>query len=313
MNEFELIRRYFRDRSTGPGVLAGIGDDCARVAVPTGHELVLTTDTLIGGRHFPEATPAYDIGWKTLAVNLSDLAAAGATPHWCQLALTLPTADEAWLQDFAAGFYDLADAAGIVLTGGDTTRGPLSLTLTALGLVPSGQALSRRGARPGDGLYVSGTVGDAGLGLQLALGQRTTAQQADRVLARLNQPVPRLTLGVFLRGLATSCIDISDGLLGDLAHIAEESGVGADLAVEDLPLSAALAALPAAEAWPLALSAGDDYELLFTVPDAQAARLNEAPVPVSRIGTITDSGAVRVTVAGQPFSLPVSGFDHFRP
>lgn len=314
MGEFELIDAFFRRAGAAEGVRLGIGDDAALLQPPPGHELVVTTDTLVAGRHFPESAAAHDVGWKSLAVNLSDLAAMGATARWVTLALTLPAADEAFLREFARGFFALADREGVALVGGDTTRGPLSLTVTALGTVPAGTALQRRGAQPGDDLYVSGTPGDAGLGLRLELDQwqdELSVVAREAALQRLHRPDPRLALGTALRGIATACLDISDGLAQDLGHLLRASGVGADLELERLPRSAALAAIDPAFADILALTGGDDYELLFTAPAASRATIDSLAPHCTRIGSMTAGGGLRLLRAGMPVELPLAGFTHF--
>lgn len=312
--EFELIREYFTRPVADAGVRRGIGDDAALLALPPGEELVVTTDTLVGGRHFPEDAAPFDIGWKTLAVNLSDLAAMGAQARWVTLALTLPASDAAFLRGFADGFFALAEAAGVSLVGGDTTRGPLSMTVTALGTVPAGAALCRDGARAGDDLYVSGTVGDAGLGLRLALDQwvdELAPVARELALARLHRPEPRLALGLALRGVATACLDVSDGLAQDLGHLLAASGTGARLELAALPRSAALRAIDAGFADILALTSGDDYELLFTAPPSARAAVAALPLACTRIGTITAEPGLRFWRDGVPVDMPVAGFTHF--
>lgn len=314
MGEFELIDAFFRRAGAAEGVRLGIGDDAALLQLPLGHELVVTTDTLVAGRHFPESAAAHDVGWKSLAVNLSDLAAMGARARWVTLALTLPAADEAFLREFARGFFALADREGVALVGGDTTRGPLSLTVTALGTVPAGTALQRRGAQPGDDLYVSGTPGDAGLGLRLELEQwqdELPVVAREAALQRLHRPDPRLALGAALRGIATACLDISDGLAQDLGHLLRASGVGADLELERLPRSVALAAIDPAFADILALTSGDDYELLFTAPAASRATIDALAPRCTRIGSMTAGKGLRLLRAGVPVELPLAGFTHF--
>jgi thiamine-monophosphate kinase len=291
-----------------------VGDDAALLMPPAGEVLAATVDTLVAGRHFPETTLPAAIAHKALAVNLSDLAAMGATPRWFLLALTLPEATDAFLSEFAAALFALADAAGIALVGGDTTRGPLAISITALGSVPPALALRRSGARPGDGIYVSGTVGDAGLGLREALtpGEAgLSAEQAAHVRRRLDYPQPRLALGTALRGTATACLDISDGLAQDLGHILEASGVGAELDLQALPLSPALRTLPEHQAWQLALAAGDDYELCFTASPGLSLQALPGNVPVTRIGTVTAVPGLVLTSRGVRVEHEFSGYQHF--
>lgn len=310
--EFELIREFFTRPSCDAAVRLGVGDDAALIAVPPGHELVVTTDTLVSGRHFPEDAAPYDIGWKSLAVNLSDLAAMGAEARWLTLSLSLPDSDEAFLRGFAAGFFALAEKEKVSLVGGDTTRGPLCITVTAMGLVPEGQALRRDGAKAGDGLYVSGTLGDAGLGLRLALQQwPDDMSAADKafVRERLGRPLPRLVLGQALRGLASACMDVSDGLAQDLGHLLAASGVGAELWLEALPRSAALAAIDPAFADVLALTSGDDYELLFTAPADAADAV--AALGATRIGCLTAERGLCFRRHGAVIAMPVAGYRHF--
>jgi thiamine-monophosphate kinase len=276
LSEFELIRRFFSAAAARrPDVVLGIGDDAALVQVPEGMELAITVDTLVEGVHFLKETDPESLGHKAMAVNLSDLAALGAEPAWATLALTLPTADPHWLDQFSRGLLGLAQRFGVQLVGGDTTRGPLAITIQALGLVPRDQALRRAGARPGDLVYVTGTLGDAGLAL-LALQEELRLPQRDKAYAldQLNRPEPRIEEAIALRGLANAAIDISDGLAADLGHILEASGVGATLQVERLPLSPVVrSVLDAVGGWALPLTAGDDYELCFTVPAARQAEV----------------------------------------
>ncbi|MES2919500.1 MAG: thiamine-phosphate kinase [Pseudomonadota bacterium] len=312
--EFDLIRTYFQRPLADAGVRLGIGDDAALLALPPGEELAVTTDTLVAGHHFPDTAAPFDIGWKALAVNLSDLAAMGARARWVTLALTLPASDEAFLGEFARGFFALAEREGVALVGGDTTRGPLSITVTAMGTVPAGQALRRAGARAGDEVYVSGTVGDAGLGLRLELGQWPEALDVAAqalALARLHRPEPRLALGLALRGLATAGLDVSDGLAQDLGHLLAASGVGAELELSALPRSPALAGIDTAFADILALTSGDDYELLFTAPAAARAAIAALPLPCARIGIITAAAGLRFRRDGAAIDMPVAGFTHF--
>jgi thiamine-monophosphate kinase len=319
MGEFELIERYFAAvGATRSDVVLGVGDDAAVLSVPAGEELVACTDTLVAGRHFPDGFEAADIGWRSLAVNLSDLAAMGAAPAWALLALTLPALDEDWLEGFVTGFAALANAHGVALVGGDTTRGPLCMTVQALGTVPRGTALRRRGARAGDLVYVTGWPGDAAAGLALLTG-RLSGSGANRgaLEAKFRRPEPRVAFGIRLRGIASACIDVSDGLAADLGHLAAASGVGAVVRAEELPLSRALYTLAGeARARDFALGGGDDYELVFTVPPAARptlARLTAgAGAPACHcIGEIVAGRGVRVV--GERGELPVPrGWDHFR-
>jgi thiamine-monophosphate kinase len=321
-SEFDLIRRHFT-RAT-PGAVLGPGDDCALIAPSPGMELAITTDMLVAGVHFFADTDPRQLGWKTLAVNLSDLAAMGARARWALLAGSLPTADEAWLGSFAEGFFALADQHAVDLIGGDTTRGPLTLCVTVIGEVPAGQALRRDGAQAGDDLWVSGRPGLAALGLAQLQGKtELPAQLAPLCLAALHRPQPRLALGLALRGIAQSAIDISDGLLADLGHIAARSHLAANVRQEELPPLPS--GLPA-ELLPLArqcqLAGGDDYELLFSAPPSQrpalAAIAANLELPLWRIGDFAaptaDAPAASVTVrdaAGQPLPQAKRGYDHF--
>lgn len=319
IGEFDLIRRCFtraRDVSA-PGIVLGIGDDAALLAPSPGCELAVSVDTLVAGVHFPVDTPAADLGWKSLAVNFSDLAAMGATPRACFLALTLPQAEETWCTEFARGFFALADGAGCALAGGDTTSGPLSITVTVFGEVPAASALRRSGARAGDLVCVSGTPGEAALGL--ARWQGGNRDVRDAAVARLLRPSPRLALGTALRGIASACIDVSDGLLGDLAHILRASGeLGADIDLPALPRAASLAALSDDSFFDHVLAGGDDYELCFTVPAARyeqaLAAGKAAGVAVSVVGRVTPNGGIRCLDAGGNIR-PVTrhSWEHFTP
>lgn len=314
MPEFDLIRKYFTRPSTRQDVVLGVGDDAALLRVPAGQELVVCVDTLVAGVHFPVDTPAEAVGYKSLAVNLSDLAAMGATPAWATLALTLPEADEAWVEDFSAGFHRLASRFAVDLVGGDTTRGPLSVTVQVMGLVPRGQALRRAGARVGEGIYVTGTLGDAALGLRHWAERGQGDAHRDRLVERLTHPDPRIEAGLALRGQARCAIDISDGLLADLGHVLEASGVGATLQLSEVPLSEAFRAVCGdTPDWSLALAGGDDYELLFTLPEGVAGLLRTCvPTAFMRIGTIDAEPGLRVLDAdGRPYSLPKPGYQHF--
>lgn len=293
MNEFDIIRRFFdRPVAADTGVSLGIGDDAAVVRIPAGQELVLAMDTLVNGVHFPENTSAAAIGWKALAVNLSDLAAMGAKARWATLSLTMPEADEAWLAAFAGGFFELAQQYDVHLIGGDLCRGPLAVTIQVHGLVPAGQAIRRCGAAVGDVVYVTGTLGDAGYALHMPIEEAA----GEWFRLQLQRPEPRLTIGQALRGLATSAIDISDGLAGDLEHILRASGVGAELSLDSLPLSPSLeTAVGRQQAVAYALTAGDDYELCFTAPSGSGEAVQhiatETGVAITAIGRIqADSG-----------------------
>ncbi|MCX7513687.1 thiamine-phosphate kinase [Frateuria sp. STR12] len=318
--EFRLIDRI-RERTTlaREDVRLGIGDDAAVLAVPTGQELAVAIDTLVEGVHFPLGTSPRDIGWKALAVNLSDLAAMGAAPAWALLALTLPQADPVRVDGLVDGFAQLAREHDVALVGGDTTRGPFCLSVAVHGFVPAGQALIRGGARAGDAVFVTGTLGSAAGGLRLAQGvvPFDPGDEAHRDLrARLDRPTPRVRAGLALRGHASACIDVSDGLLADLGHICAASGVGAELDPDTLPLSPALRGVFGnAAARELALAGGDDYELCFTVPGdavgAMQAALATVGVRATRIGMIVE-GAGICAAGGAPLASTGGGWDHFR-
>ncbi|MBK1691584.1 thiamine-phosphate kinase [Ectothiorhodospira mobilis] len=314
MKEFDLIRCYFTPADLPGDVHLGVGDDAALLCVPPDHELVVSVDTLVQGVHFPVDTPSGAIGHKALAVNLSDLAAMGATPRWVTLALTLPGEDTAWVEAFARGFLDLARSHEVALVGGDTTRGPLTLTVQAMGVVPTGAALRRDGARPGEAILVTGTVGDAALALR-ELGR---GRADPRLRARLDRPEPRVAAGRALRGLASACIDVSDGLAQDLGHILAASGVGATLETARLPLSPAFREVMGTEDvdWSLPLAGGDDYELLFTAPqgavEALCRTLAGLGCPATVIGrTETEPGLRILDPQGNPLPLERGGYAHF--
>ena len=316
LGEFDLIARYFT-RPVRHAAL-GVGDDCALLALASGMQLATSCDMLVEGRHFLSTVAPQRLGHKALAVNLSDLAACGARPLALTLALALPRADAAWLDAFSGGLLALADAHGCELIGGDTTQGPLNICITVFGEVPAGQALLRSGARAGDDIYVSGTLGDARLALEAFRGtQALTGEAFTAVRLAMEQPQPRVALGVALRGVASSAIDISDGLLGDLGHVLRCSGVGATIDVDVLPRSAALAAQPLPVQRECTLAGGDDYELLFTAPPARAEAVRaaalQAQVAVTRIGRIDALPDIRLRDARQqPLAQSFQGFDHFR-
>lgn len=309
MAEFDLIARIRKRVASRGDVVLGIGDDCALLAPPPGQQLAITMDTLNAGVHFPPETAPADIGWKALAVNLSDLAAMGAEPAWCTLSLTLPQADATFVDGFCDGFLALAAQHGVALVGGDTTRGPLSVSITAHGFVAAGEALRRDGARVGDEVWVSGTLGDAAGALRQ---WKAGAPMAPALQARLDRPTPRVALGRALRGIASSAIDVSDGLLADLAHVCHASGVGAEIDVDALPASDALrAAFDADVRRTLQATGGDDYELCFTAPVAQRAALEALSralaLPLARVGRIVLG--TRVASAGLPPGAV--GYQHF--
>jgi thiamine-monophosphate kinase len=314
--EFDLIARYFT-RAT-PGAVLGVGDDCALLAPSPGMQLAVSSDMLLEGRHFsPQDSPA-GIGHKSLAVNLSDLAAMGATPRWATLSIALPEENDAWLTAFARGFFRMADMHGIELVGGDTTRGALTISITVIGEVPPGQALRRDGAQADDDIWVSGVIGSAALALAYRQGRLFMEQiDAAKVLPALYLPTPRVELGIALRGIASSAIDISDGLLGDLGHILERSRVGATLEFATLPtLPVAQGYLHEAVARDCVLAGGDDYELCFTASaskhDAVLAAAEATGVAVTRIGSITaGTGLTVIDADGQPLPFDHTGYDHF--
>jgi thiamine-monophosphate kinase len=318
MSEFDLIKRYFT--RTTPGAILGVGDDAALLRVGEGMELAVSTDMLVSGTHFLADADPFLLGHKTLAVNLSDLAAMGALPRWAMLAISLPKADENWLQRFSAGFFALAGEHGVELIGGDTTRGPLNLCVTIMGEVPQGKALRRDGAQAGDDIWVSGTLGDAALGLAFLQGKITLPEGA-RVscLAALHQPQPRIALGLALRGIANSAIDISDGLLADLGHILECSNAAAEVRYDKLPVSSLFASsgdeMPEL-AQRCVLAGGDDYELCFTAPVAQRDEIEDLAtrlrLPLSRIGKIVSGRGCKVRAAdGSVMTIKEAGYDHF--
>jgi thiamine-monophosphate kinase len=318
--EFDLIDSYFKHRQRQRSdVVLGIGDDGAVLRCPERSELVVVTDTMVAGVHFDQHMPARAIGHKIVAVNLSDLAAMGAEPAWISLALTLPQLDHDWLGSFAQGLRDICDYYGCQLIGGDTTQGPLTITVTAHGWVPQGSAIRRDGAKPGDWLFVSGTLGDAGLALAAQQKQvKITDEHYVGACDRLFMPAPRVALGQSLRAIASSAIDISDGLLADLQHILNASQVGARLSLQELPLSLAMTeSVDQQQAIALALSSGDDYELCFTVPESRRGVLDtllarDASKPTC-IGRITsEPGKVKLELDGEPWQFSqVAGYQHF--
>ncbi|UVJ46652.1 thiamine-phosphate kinase [Pseudomonas sp. LS1212] len=318
MGEFELIRHYFAAApcaQAGEGVALGIGDDCALLAVAAGEQLAISTDTLVAGVHFPDDSDPFLLGQRSLAVAASDLAAMGATPIAFTLALTLPTVTADWLQAYARGLNQMAQHCRLSLIGGDTTRGPLSLTVTVFGSVPAGKALTRAGAQPGDLLCVGGALGDAAGALPLVLGERSAEPAiAEPLLARYWSPSPQLALGQSLRGKATAALDISDGLLADCGHIALASKVALQVELDKVPLSAALQAfLDPAQAQKAALAGGDDYILAFTLPAAELPGLLEAGLPITVIGKVLEGQGVTLHDRDGKDITPVTrGYQHFR-
>ncbi|HEX7416470.1 MAG TPA: thiamine-phosphate kinase [Steroidobacteraceae bacterium] len=319
LGEFALIARYFSAVGAARAdVRVGVGDDAAVLQCPPDAQLVAAIDTLVEGVHFPAGSAPQSIGHRALAVNLSDLAAMGARPAWALLALTLPRAEERWLEDFARGFDALARRHDLALVGGDTTRGPLCVSVQVLGFAPQGRILLRGGARLGDALYVTGHPGDAacGLGLEQGTLAGVAAEDAQYLRARFLYPEPRVEWGTWLIGRASACIDVSDGLLGDAAKLAAASACGVQLDVERLPLSGALRrACGAEQALRFALSGGDDYELLFTVPQPRVAHFEQeaaaGAIACSRIGTLCAGGPAQLRRAGNVIEFSHSGYDHF--
>lgn len=304
MAEFSIIDTYF-NRQHGSSVDLGVGDDSAVLTPRPQQQLVICADTLVAGRHFPLDTDPHAIGWKSVAVNLSDIAAMGATPHSILLALSLPQIDHDWLKAFSQGLYDCCDQFGVRLIGGDTTQSPhLTLSVTALGWIDTGQAITRAGAQPGDYICVSGTVGDAAFGLK---------HPGHALQQRLDYPTPRCELGQQLKGLASSMIDVSDGLAQDLGHILKASKVGATLDLDLLPLSDTLRHLPDTQRWQYALAGGDDYELCFSISPQHFEQLLQQPlnVRVTKIGQIHAAPELHFVQNGVDHSLQFQGYQHF--
>lgn len=315
MSEFDLIRDYFTHVGSGRAdVSMGVGDDCALLRVATGAELAVSIDTLVSGIHFLADCGPGALGHKCLAVGLSDLAAMGAEPAWATLALTVPRADEVWLTEFSRGFAHLAEAHGVDLVGGDTTRGSLTISVQVHGLVPRGEAVRRSGARIGDLVCVSGTLGDAGLALRrLSAGEPVS----DYLRGRLERPTPRVALGSALRGFASAMIDVSDGLAADLGHILSTSDVGAEIRLADLPLSPEVSeSLESGPDWALPLASGDDYELCFCIPERHREQILELQqrldIRLTIVGRIMPGNGLRCPLEnGSTRQLDASGYDHF--
>jgi thiamine-monophosphate kinase len=311
LGEFEIISRYFKKPASGD-VLLGIGDDAAVVSIRSGQRLAVAVDTIVAGVHFPERTDAADIGYRALAVNLSDLAAMGAVPKWMTLSLSLPANDEAWLDRFAQGLFELARKFNVQLIGGDTVRGPLVVTIQIAGWVESNRWLTRSGAQVGDLLFVSGHVGDAAGGLAVIQESKSESEATRYLERRFLRPEPRISLGRELREIASASMDISDGLLTDLDKLCAASGVGAQIDVDRLPISSRLlSTFDANRALNFALAGGDDYEILFTAHAADRARLQNLKTPITQIGRITAERAVLCLRNGSKFEPAARGYDHF--
>jgi len=318
MKEFELIKKYFTEQAVNrKDVCLGIGDDCALIAPSERQNIAVTTDTLVCGVHFPKNTSARAIGHKAIAVNLSDLAAMGAEPTWVSIAITLPEVDEVWVGEFCAGVFELCEYYNVQLIGGDTTQGPLSITVTAQGLLPFDKHVSRSGAKAGDWLYVTGDIGDAALALKHILGECTIEKiHQAKLQEKLDFPKPRVLAGQALREYASAAIDLSDGLIADLGHICRASNVGANIVLENLPLSFELIdSLGLEQATELALAGGDDYELLFTVSEdnkvGMETALSHLGISVTCIGQLNGSDKITTTLNSKPAEINSQGFEHF--
>jgi thiamine-monophosphate kinase len=315
LGEFDIIARYFARKSARGDVLLGIGDDAAVLDSQPGRKLVIAMDTIVEGVHFPVDTDAADIGYRALAVNLSDIAAMGAEPAWMTLSLCLPRANEQWLSGFANGLFELAQDYGIALVGGDTVRGPLVITVQIAGWVEQNRWLTRSGAKPGDLLFVSGIPGEAAAGLSVIQRRMMGGEAGSFLKHRFLRPRPRVELGLQLRNVATAAMDVSDGLLTDLKKLCAASACGAQLNVDSLPESASMRELfEADDGLQFALAGGDDYELLFTLPPERVGALRNAlqlQQRVTQIGVITADTSVHCLRDGQPFRIKRSGYDHF--
>ena len=320
-SEFSIIDHFFKQGSVKrDDVALGIGDDGAVTNIASGMQLVSAVDTLVSKIHFPGEARPYDIGYKSLAVNLSDLAAMGAEPAWATLAITMPEADENWLQQFCDGFFNLAKEVHVQLIGGDTTQGPLTVTVQVMGVIPEGKALTRGGAKKGDCIFVSGTLGDAALGLaiyqQEQIGAEIAEGQKTILLNKLNLPTPRLALGIALRDIATAAIDVSDGLAADLNHILQASHLGATIDWQQIPLSPGMRAIKNIKRqYDFALGGGDDYELCFTAPADQRHEVQrlaqQLSIMVTEIGAIEETSGLRLLDKGVTSELANIGYQHF--
>lgn len=315
MQEFDIIEKFFTQQTvTRDDVIFGVGDDAAILRPPANQELLMTVDTLVKDVHFAADTKPFDVGYKSLAVNLSDLAAMGAEPAWATLALTLPESDPAWLFQFATGFFQLAKEFNVVLVGGDTTRGPLSITVQVTGFAPINKALRRNGAKAGDLIFVTGALGDAALAYEM-LGKDLPLppKGADYLLQRLHRPYPRIKEGLLLRDVAHSAIDISDGLIADLGHILKQSKVGATIAVDETPLSQTMQQVANDVDWIVqALTFGDDYELCFTVDPKLRNKISELLPEARCVGEITAKAGLELRRGnGKLIELDRTGYKHF--
>ena len=316
MDEFELIQRYFTRSTDDDSVRQGVGDDGAVLRPEAGHDLVSVVDAMVADVHFPSTLAAADVGFRIVAVNLSDIAAMGAVPKWMLLSLTLPESDEAWLEAFSSGLFEASRDYAVTLVGGDTTRGSeLVVSVHMLGSVPAEAALKRRGARPGDEVWITGSTGDAAAGLRLMARVPPGNADAEFLRRRFTRPDARVGFGTAIRGIASSAIDISDGLYADLGKLLRASSVGATLELDEIPISASLRHLFSGEALRLALTGGDDYELCFTVGADKARRLlrvaEESATPVTRIGVVTDVPGISCRSGNDIVSFDDSGFRHF--
>lgn len=318
MSEFDLINQFFKTAAVKrEDVILGIGDDCALLSPPPGKILAVSTDTLVSGVHFPITTSAEDIGYKSLAVNLSDLAAMGAKPAWVSLAITLPEADQQWLKNFMQGFNELAEKFQLSLVGGDTTRGPLSITVSITGFIDNPHTMLRSNARPGDMVCVTGNIGDAAEGLTAVLNNFDINDAYQYCIKRLNRPDPRIEVGQLLSRHHVAAIDLSDGLLADLNHICQSSNVGAVIDLNKLPISKSLLDISNHQPdWGKILTSGDDYELCFACSDAVMDTIKDAllsvDMQITHIGHITDSNIIECHLEdGSVFNTDKSGFNHF--
>lgn len=309
MSEFDLIAKYFQRDTHRGDVLLNVGDDAAVLQVPANRRLVAAVDTIVEGVHFPIGTDAAAIGHRALAVNLSDIAAMGAEPAWITLSLSLPRRDEVWLSNFSRGLFALANRFSVALVGGDTVRGPLNVTVQALGLVENDRWLTRGGAKPGDAIFISGAPGEAAAGLQAI---QKSIPNSSMLIERFLWPEPRVELGRAIREIASAAIDVSDGLLADMGHIASQSGAAARIDLASLPISQVMSNLfDRNECERFALSGGDDYELLFTVPKNRLSLMKSLPIQCTQIGEVVEGSGVICHRSGQPVEFVNSGYDHF--